>query len=1077
MKHLFTNFTKTLVVFNFALSGCQKSTRESFQENNGKLFGLAEPNSEISEFKSRWNEQDALDFADYVSIKIEAATDVKVLNSAYLDSPQQGDTPANISPQNIFVSGVVVVMDATSLPFLAYGCNTEADSNCRRNINSLRVEADKIIVRGAHKFPQTKVTLVANEVILENDASIDVTPLAYRKAAPPLAAESKATSGNNGKTGEKGSSIEIYSTFLDIKGDVSKSRFIANGGPGQNAGPGRNGTDGPKLPILQTDIIAGKAYGVLYYAHFQNKGHKNCAIPFGSIRCADWNFERGEKGSNQWPDGATNAIPGGAPGEGGAGGTVHINAQINQNLNTPENLRKLVSVNYGVHGTPAGIFKGGKAGTPQYSVKYITLDNGTEHARQQPVLHETKPGANAYSPQYPEKLQTPGSLIVNSGPNPKFTNSLFKTKLRLIRDRYMMGDFAFVKSHLDEGLQYASTLKSIHSDPELVETIGRYATLKSRLDLQQDYFGHALSEAPLYALDFNINHFESEVDRQLESYYLTWQILNAINKKESAAELLNKAVQQYDIVVAKEASLTNVRSSKINEMHAQLASANTQEKAFTKLLLDLEKQIEERARTSVEASRSAAALKQNVKTLASLTKIIPAAQPALAMGGSLLETLATPPESSDLLAWIDYLNRTKTGFETLTDDQVLIRSRDNLNDFIERFRTENIADKNAQEKLEYLKKIYNDLAPVFEKMKELSSNFGKNVVPADEVQATIAKIKASDPMFVESTNRLQEILKQKTQLLTSIEQINREMLESTSVVDKSLRLSIATSNEYIRDVDYQGTQVRELIKELQRDSEERLLYIYAEVLKAYRYTTLEQNTEVGNLGVLKEKTMELAKKNLTTEEAIKLMRAFYMTFINKILVTLDQKFHQNNPIMLVKNDSVLIDLESEDLVMLNKKDTTKVSLNSEIYGRHQQNIRITSIEIAGIEFDENPQNTLSRATFKSFIDISHQGSGVLVDQKGESHFYTYANAPSLHSWGSSFQFINGQIKENRIEKDQAVKGVLGLLIKNQSNTLLYSPIFSQPAGLTDLIIRKREIGSNPRSVKALQLKVNYTFVE
>lgn len=785
----------------------------------------------------------------------------------------------------------------------------------------------------------------------------------------------------------------------------------------------------------------------------------------------------GARGTDQWPDGATDAIPGGAPGEGGAGGIVHINAQLNSILTIPENMQKIVSVRYGQHGSPAGTFTGGKAGTPEYAVKYMVLDNGTEHARYQPVLHQTKPGANAFSPKNPERLQVHGSFTVNSGSSPTFTNSFFKAKLHLIRDRYMMGDFKFVKSHLEEGLKNLSAIQSTKSDPELNETMGRYATLNSRLNLQQDYFGHALSEAPLYALDFNINHFESEVDRQLESYYLTWQILNAIDKKESAAELLNKAVQQYDLVVAKEASLTNARTSQLNEMTVKLSSATVQEKAFSQLLLALEKQIEERAKASVEFSHRSDALKQNIKTLASLAKVIPAAQPALAFGGSLLETLATPPESGDLTAWIEYLNKTKSGFESLTDDQVLARSREDLNDFLDQFRSDNIADKNLKEKLEYLRNLYNKMAPGFEKIREISNTFGKNVVPADEVQAAIAKIKSSDPLFLESTSRLQEILKQKTQLLASLEQINREILQSTSVVDKSLRLSIATGNEYIRDVDYQGTQVRELIKELQKDSEERLLYIYAEVLKAYKYTTLEKNVEFSNLGVLKEKTMELAKKNLTTEEAIKLMRAFYMTFINKILVSLDQKFHQNNPVMLVKNDSVLINLEPEHLVLLNKNEATKVSLTPERYGQHQKNIRITSVEIAAIDFDKDLKNNSYNETFKSFVDIAHKGSGFLIDQKGEQHFYTYSNAQTLHSWGSSFQFINGQIKENRIERDQSIKGILGLLIKNQSNTLLYSPIFSQPAGLTDLILRKREIGTSKRSVNSLQLKINYTFVE
>lgn len=231
MNDLFRNFTKTLVVFNFALTGCQKATPESSHIKDDLLAGLTTSADEISEFKSRWTEKDAQDFADYVSIKIESAPDVKALNHGYISTSDSQENTKDMTPQNIHISGVIVVMDATALPFTAYGCSVAGKSACRRNIHSLKVEADKIIIRGVHKFPQTKVTLVANEVVLEKDAAIDVTPLGFLESPPPLAIDSQATSGHNGKVGEAGSSISIYSNSLDIKGDISQPRFIANGGP------------------------------------------------------------------------------------------------------------------------------------------------------------------------------------------------------------------------------------------------------------------------------------------------------------------------------------------------------------------------------------------------------------------------------------------------------------------------------------------------------------------------------------------------------------------------------------------------------------------------------------------------------------------------------------------------------------------------------------------------------------------------------------------------------------------------------------------------------------------------------
>lgn len=1066
-----------LMVSGFLLGACSSEKGGLLERHSHVFKGLTAQ----EEPPSQWNEKDAKDFADYVSIDVRENEHVPKMNNIPLG--QANKDGQKTYAQEIRVSGIVIEMDASRFPFQAYSCDTlgQKDSTCLYNIRSLTVEANKIIVKGYHKFRQTNVQLVADEVVFEKDAVIDVTPLGFSNNPNILPTDSPALKGNDGQVGEASGSVQINAGQMFIKGDLNTPRIIANGGPGQNAGLGRNGVDGISLPSLSQlgkRNIGGQDYDIVYRSYYRYYKKRNCWGPGWSIKCGESEVKYQELGTNQFPTNGQNAIPGGLPGTGGAGGQILIQTPIlnGRSLAGDEKI-SFAQTLHGAAGSPAGSFTGGQPGTPIHAVKLLAEKNDTEEARYVFVTSVSQKGLDASSPETPENLQSHGEAKLMPRGDLPFSAAFYKTRLRMIREKYLNRDFTTVKNEISKDMKGLSRLSEQNQNPELLTSLGKYSALNAQLILAQDYFGHSLSEAPLYALDFNINQFEAEVDMQLQSYFLTQKILDMLSKKQDARDILAKTIQHYNSVAEKEFSLTKVKAAKINDMEAQATHVRQQEEAYNRLLLDLNRQIEERAKAKVDSKHRAEQFKKTIKTLVSLSKVIPAGQPILAAGGALLETITNPPESQSVVDWINYISNTRDGVQAVISDQSFQESRQNLNDFINQLRPSVLEGKSAEEKIVYLQELGKKLGPSYQKIKKISDDFNQSVASADEIQAEIEKIKATDPLFLDASNRLQELLKEKAKLLTTIQSLANDVLESTAIINNSLRLSLIHGSEYLKSVDYGSTRLRDLMKEIQEQSEERLLYIYSEVLKGYEYTTLEKTPESNNFQLLKESCMDLVVKNVTPEEAQPILRSLYMQFINKLVVSLDNKFRQNNPVLILKNDSVVVNMKPAELMRLNNTGLVNIPLDASKYGTHQKNIRISSIEISEARFERVQENTKLPEIEKTFIRVVHGGSGYLEDLEGEKHSYTYPNAQSLHSWGSSFQFINGGIYENEMTRDASVKGLLSILIKDKTNTLLYSPIFSQPAGLANIMIQKMDLCRTPRKVERLQLKINYTFVE
>lgn len=1037
-----------IILISLLTSCGDKNSAPMLDLNSG--FGLAADTQEA----------DSIKLDQYNSIRITKESSKVSLNHNVLEN----------SANNILITGTEVVLDGSKEPFVS-------DENTPLNsIYSLTVDAQTIIIRNKLLLPHAKVVLNSDQIIFEETGFIDLTPTKL------LRNETKDSKlGQNGQDGLNGSEIKVVASKITIKGDQSKARLIANGGPGQEAGAGRNGFDGVNLPSFSTESQAGKSYEVIYSEALHEEKQCDPTI-LKPAKNSAWRMERcyggkyiPERGSQQWPTNGGDAVPAGHPGAGGKGGTIIIAANtINSNIADKNKVATLSQALRGAPGTPGISYKGGKAGQPQFAAWKVVKNNHSHNPQFVLVTKVTSDGKGVDSPQAPAKLNPHGEIQIQSFKPLARSETYYNGRLKLIRDLYIAKKYATVQKLLEQDLAEVAMMSEnfVDSNNSPVETRAQYALLLSRISLQQDYFGRSVNEAPLYALDFRLNQFDAEIEMALTSYYLTEKILTALDSRTLKKEHVVALMAQHQNYIKTESEKQNIRSAKISTLESDLVNLKNQEAAYDRLLADLNRQIEQLSRNNVSRRHQIEVLQKNLKVLAALSKVIPAGQPMLAAIGTVADHLGSIPTDGSAIDYLNHASTAKNNIENAFSDANLKKSRDDLDAFIDKMRFSNLNNKGNEEKIKYLEKLQSELGPTYEKITQISKGFTTDIVPTDELQAEIQKIKLSDPLFQAASMSLEKLVKQRAEIHKTLQETLQELMASANMIEESVALSLASQDEYLNLARFGDSTLKDLVASIHNMSKDRLLLIYNEVIKAYEYTTLESLPNSPEFELLKEKTVELATTQNNPEEAVRLLKSFYMSFIYKVVISLDNKFNSASPLMLVRNDNVYIDLNEKQIYELNTTGLTQVALDKSVFASHQKNLRIANIEIERTQFAT--ENLIPENTQKTFVEIAHGGEGILEGENEYSRTFTYGVANKIHTWGSSFQFLGADILESKMKRDDSVKGILGLLLRDKTSALAYSPIFAQPAALTTLNITKRDHGGKS-ALTGMRIKVSYSF--
>jgi len=254
--------------------------------------------------------------------------------------------PENLNYTNRIVHEIRIVGDTVELEedhenglYEAYG------NGDRRDIKSMNIIAERVIVRSPVRLKQTAVTIWARELVFEGEGRIQTTP-EERLQSPGV--------GVAGVNGLPAGAITLH--IGTLTSDTAGLNFDLSGGRGQPGGRGQHGSPGSSVTSLGSSMEVCDTFCKTHRAA------SGAAITYWYYTFAGATV--GEGGTKTRPGNGSHARPSGKPGEGGAGGTLKSAIDVSEAFTNGGGASAAPSVPTTF---PFDRFRGGAAGSPNKS--------------------------------------------------------------------------------------------------------------------------------------------------------------------------------------------------------------------------------------------------------------------------------------------------------------------------------------------------------------------------------------------------------------------------------------------------------------------------------------------------------------------------------------------------------------------------------------------------------------------------------------------------------------------------------------------------------------------------------------
>ncbi|MGE0679514.1 MAG: hypothetical protein AB7P69_01210 [Candidatus Binatia bacterium] len=179
-------------------------------------------------------------------------------------------------------------------------------ANLKVATQSLAIACDALEIHGELSLPECHVTLYARTLAFVNNGAINTSPLPWSLAKAADANPQTRASGQDGAHGRHAGNLTVFVDHITTPEDESRTRFIARGGRGQDAGLGKSGQNGVSMPSYTEQQFT---------LNDSNIKTTYCKATFNPpavyIACEWWwglnKWSGGDLGAHKWP------------GDGGAG--------------------------------------------------------------------------------------------------------------------------------------------------------------------------------------------------------------------------------------------------------------------------------------------------------------------------------------------------------------------------------------------------------------------------------------------------------------------------------------------------------------------------------------------------------------------------------------------------------------------------------------------------------------------------------------------------------------------------------------------------------------------------------------
>ncbi len=904
--------------------------------------------------------------------------------------------------------------------------------NGQRDIAKVTINCERLDIETPVVIPGADLEINAQELVLTQNGSIDLTPHSNLQRAPQF---------EEGAQGAKGSTLTLNISNLQAVPRTTPL-FIVNGANGQPAGLGQAGSDGNSLPDLGGGVIREESVSAIACSGTMPKSMQGCSEAV-TIR-----------GSGSVPSKGEDARQGGKPGLPGDGGVIRTTIPLAYSS---------YEIKPGLPGTPAPLYKGGKPGLP--NPYYIITSKRKSHA------HYVSPGLDAASPILPKDIGNFGRIeIIKEGK--WLTPAFLKYTSKYARHLHKVNSIEEAKVLTEKVVaKCVDAQKTLTTQETLLcaETTKSLTPLLSNLD----YYGKKASWIPSFSVEANYRLFQDELERSFRTLFLTYWTQKETLSIEQRNEALNRQSDLLTKTIARKEKEFNELNNSIPQLNTEIANLKKEEFFFEKEVHRIEREILASARSNVRERSRIPLYKKALKTVAALSRVIPAGQPSLGAAATTIETIVESFESDEPLKNI--FEKLPAQLSSLTPAKVQ-SSFDNWKkvkqsiDYNEYKRVFSLTPENSQlnsseikkEKNLYIERLKDFTSPIAKEALNQLKLYKRQQVSKADIEKEVLNIKKAHPLFKKLSGDLLKLVNKRQRVAEQLTDVHNRLNDITSTLQSSFlqmaALSEATAQlSTVRDHDLNKT-----LKEIEEEQLERLDYYYYLFQKAYSYRMLRPFPGLITTRETIEKIKKLASQSeegeLSLEELLSL-KEVYTAQISRVIEEMINDFD------LQYRNSKVFKLSEEQIEALNDGHEITLDLTLPRYFGHlknEENLRINGIKV--LEMNQRNSNDS-----ESKLLFSTTGES-LMKKNGLTYFFSLGQKPFF--WGAKAQSSMGSNLE-QIRPSPNNQSLLRSFLSSAQDGLL----FSRPGALTHLKVKfshfqKKE---NAPKLDAVAFEIDYDY--
>lgn len=862
------------------------------------------------------------------------------------------------------------------------------------DLSKLTIEADTLTVETGVNLPQTNLTIHARELFFTRAGFINTTPKSLTFPAEQFM---------DGLPGLNAGNIELNVLALNYeKGEREVDMLIANGGDGQRAGAGKNGARGFDAHIVELPNF--RSYETPLCDRSISRAGTGAAT----------NKSRSKQGRHA--GNGQDATPGGAPGVGGQAGEILLNAD------------HIVSVSQkgGISGQPAVITFGGEPGQPATTCKLHVSCKGYKKVYE--CVTAVK-GKDVESPM-PKVVVQPFKRE-QIRPKAWLTDSILNYNIKFMEELYFRGhiETAILEKYKIES--YLNTEKDLSPNAMLAKN--KLQALEYQMASRLDFYGNPAGWTPSFNFNLNFRAFKSEVERSLKTLFYTELLRTKLEANDSIVQT-SKSFQAELIADAKnsEDKLSELITSttKFVESLDELAVARNE---FNFEL----KKVEEKIREMAQGNLAEPFMSKAVKVFAAASKVIPVAQPALALVGQGVEMVHRMAQSKDPVSIMlnevpDFLgNVSKVDFKA-AGDQLNQKLSDisitKLGEFSKAPENEtseqriNRLKNDFNSKKELIGDMIDFYKPIVNSVKEQTEMMRAREVSKSALEQEIEKIKSKHKMFnrvsklLETVHIKQEetnLLLQKTQTQISV---NFQKIAENLLLVSDLYTELGSASKI------QSHKLHSLLDNFSERATNNLKFYHYKLAKSYEYKNLIPYRGELDLAQIFSATMDLISsgQDHPSGSDIDYMMLAYENELSKVTSQTFNSFERGNRNLSIRKK---VFLSKDEIKVLNTEKVVYLDLSSsEDFGVHRENVRLENIQIT-------PKATGNYGDLE--IMVEHDKKSVI--RRGMNNYVFSHTDDNLnqHLWITSLNLPTNTLSMSETSKEdfRTLEAILGSNLK------------------------------------------------